>query len=200
LVGTVSLVVLLLIELLLLSATVVLVLAAASLITATLISAVVCVTSSVVLLCPTVTATSTKVTTCAAKASPVTSSASEIATSPGTSSAEPTPTIAPRTPATTHAPSNVTAIFERCALAYNLFKVIRPGKRLVHAEVLVLVITILEAPALVLHGSIDGRCGCVDVQSGPGGDVDDGRFVIAVGPGPLFGLLLALVFGLLLIV
>lgn len=83
----------------------------------------------------------------------------------------------------------------------NLLEVIWSGERLVHAEIFVFIIAVFQTTTLVFHGSVDGRCGSVDVQSGPGWDVDRRHWlVVAFLPGSLLSLLFALVFGLLLVV
>jgi hypothetical protein len=118
-----------------------------------------------------------------------------------TSSAEATAAIAPAASAAHVAAPDMAAVFEGSALADNLLKVVWAGKWLIHAEVFILVIAVLEAAALVLHGAIDGRR--IDVSARAGGYVYRGLWrpiVVVVLPGSLLGLLFALELGLLLVV
>jgi hypothetical protein len=131
---------------------------------------------------------------------PVALTATEVASSAhATSSTKSTTAIAPGAPATHHTATNVTAIFQRRAMSNNLLKMVWSCKRLVHAKILVLIIAVLEATALVLHGAIVG--GYVDMALGSSGDrLLDLWFAVVVLPGSLLGLLLALVLGFLLVV
>jgi hypothetical protein len=81
----------------------------------------------------------------------------------------------------------------------DLLEVVGSSERLVHAEIFVLIVAVLEAASLILHGLV--KSWHVDVAPRPSGNGFLGRrLVVVILSGSFLSLLLALVFGLLLVV
>jgi hypothetical protein len=140
-----------------------------------------------------------KVTSSASMATSVILAAAKVAsTSEATSSAETATAIAPGAPTTHHATANMAPIFERRALSNNLLEMVWSRKWLVHAEVLVLIVAVLEAATLVLHRLVVIWYVNVSFWSSRYRLLNL-RFVVIL-PSSLLRLLLALVLGLLLVV
>lgn len=125
-------------------------------------------------------------------------SASVTWTSEASPTTESTAAIAP---VTSSSSTDVTTVLKRSSMTNDLLKMIWTCKRLVHAEVFVFVVAVLEAAALIFDWLVVG--GCVPVSLGPGGDLHRGFLClccIIILPGSLLCLLFALVFRLLLVV
>jgi hypothetical protein len=148
------------------------------------------------------TASKVSASTATSKTTSVILAATKIASSAKTtSSAESTTAIAPRAPASHHATANVASVLERSTLPNNLLKVVRSCKWLIHAEILVFIVAVLETTTLVFHGMIVG--GYVDVPSRTSRyrlRLFWLRLVVVLLPSPLLSLLLAFVLGFFFVV
>jgi hypothetical protein len=152
------------IELVLLRATISLLLVLAATSTAITTTAHVAMTPAVTTLAFTITTTPSEGTTSTPKASSVASATTKVAASTSSSSSsEATASVAPWTPASSHAPSHMAAVFKWRALTNDLLEMVRSGERLVHAHVIIFVVAVLETAAGVLHRPINRRCGRVHV-------------------------------------
>ena len=99
-----------------------------------------------------ITTTTSKVAPSTTVSASVAATAAKISsTSKPSPSTETTTPITPNTPTAHHAPPNVTTIFKRRAMSDNLLKVIGSCERLVHAEIFIFIVAILESSALVFH-------------------------------------------------